>query len=58
MFQNLKPLFQRAIKQYADELASLKKSLDDVADKDPVVMWSRISEMANDAIKFEILAKV
>ena len=39
-------------------MASLKKALDEVADKDPVVMWSRIAEMADDATKFEILAKV
>ena len=50
--------FQRAIKDYEAELASLKKALDEVADKDPVVMWSRIAEMADDATKFEILAKV
>merc|ERR1712048_1392132 len=48
---------KRAIKDYEAELASLKKALDEVADKDPVVMWSRIAEMADDATKFEILAK-
>ena len=36
----------------------MRKALDDVADKDPVVMWARIADMANDAIKFEILARV
>ena len=36
----------------------MKSSLDAVADKDPVVMWSRIADMADDAKKFEILAKV